>query len=47
MLSVYGERLTPGSEEHQQMAVTNVTAGESMFQEGNKYHTAIDFYIVL
>jgi len=47
MLSVYGERLTPGSEEHQQMAVTNVTSGLALFQEGNKYHTAIDFYIVL
>ena len=46
-LSVYGERLTPGSEVHQQMAMTNVTAGETLLQEGDKYHITIDFYIAL
>ena len=46
-LSVYGERLTPGSEVHQQMAMTNVTAGETLLQEGNKYHITIDFYVAL
>jgi hypothetical protein len=33
-LSVYGERLTPGSEKHQQMAMTIVTSSLAMLFAG-------------
>jgi len=34
--SVYGERLTPGSEEHQQMAMTIVTSSLAMLLAGKE-----------